>query len=412
MATGVVVWAPEGATVRNGDVVWIWESSRIRKALKIERPEGGGSFEIDQWRVKSFPGESEAKAFQAAFAPVKDTWATSGKQGLPVREAPDSNSNRLYKLGLNETVKVLVGNGPKVKEGNLAGSWVQILTQDGYTGWVFDFYLSLEVHTVGEVHQIKGSGPGDQMVQAVLAQAWYPDDMQAQVEQDRINLTMFRADAGMRAVASPPAFLLFLPGQGTTADERLQIPIDTPKKLDPSTYSFGGPQKAQVQFVNAEGSKMVLSFTVNGTTRSIPLALIDDNVGTIISRELANRQQKLTEILSRGKTLTSPTYGTIKIADDGTFTWDGHQAALPQVPGNRGKITFDWFKDKRLYDEFRAVRFQFGDDQNGTSQIFLYRFLKDGFQMLPATSTDLDPVKQTVVRQPSSGLSLYFTFQD
>ena len=41
MATGVVVWAPEGSSVHNGDVVWIWEQSRIRKSFKIERPEGG-----------------------------------------------------------------------------------------------------------------------------------------------------------------------------------------------------------------------------------------------------------------------------------------------------------------------------------------------------------------------------------
>ena len=77
-----------------------------------------------------------------------------------------------------------------------------------------------------------------------------------------------------------------------------------------------------------------------------------------------------------------------------------------------GKLVFDWFADQQaLGKEFRAVRFQFGTDQ-GPSRIFLYRFLKDGFQMLPADAADLDLVKQTVARQPASGLSLFFTFQD
>jgi hypothetical protein len=144
----------------------------------------------------------------------------------------------------------------------------------------------------------------------------------------------------------------------------------------------------------------------------VPLTLLDDNVGTLISRELANRQQKLLEILSRGKTLTSPTYGTIKLTPEGEFTWEGYQTVLPSITVGHGKIAFDWFKDKRLFDEFRAVRFQFGPDEGGTTQIFLYRFLKDGFQMLPASAADLDPAKQTVVHETSSGLSLFFTFQD
>jgi len=410
MATGVVVWAPEESAVHNGDMVWIWEQSRIRKSFKIERPEGGGSFEVDQWRVKSFPGDGEAKAFLTGFAPLKDSWAVSGKQGLPVREAPDANSNRIYKLGDAEEVKVLAGNGPRVKQGNLEGSWVQILTKDGYSGWVFDYYLTLVVHGPNGSQQVKASGPGDQMVQSVLAQSWYPEDMRSMVEQDRINLTVFRPDAGLRAVVAPQAFLLLLPGPDGQ-DERLNLPVTDAKKITDSTYDFGGPNQAKVQFTNAEGSKMTLSFVWQGKARSVALALLDDNVGNLINREMAARQQKLSEILSRGTTLVSPTYGTIRLTAEGTFQWDNPGASLDGVPGGKGQILFDWFKDKRLYGEFRAVRFQFGEDAKAPSKVFLYRFLKDGFQLLPADDADLDKAKQTVVNETKSGLSLFFTFQ-
>jgi len=411
MATGVVVWAPDQSLVHNGDLVWVWEQSRIRKTFKIERPEGGGSFEVDQWRIKAFSGDGDAQAFQEGFAPLKDTWAVSGKQGLPVREAADANSNRVYKLGENEEVKVLAGNGPKVKEGNLEGTWVQILTKDGYSGWVFDFYLNLVVHSATGTQQIKGSGPGDQMVQSVLAQSWFPDEMRSMVEQDRINLGVFRPDAGLRAVASPAAFLLLLPS-ADGKDERFELPVEDAKKIDASTYSFGGPNQVRVQFTNSDGSKMNLSFVQAGKTRSVSLALLDENVGTLVSRELASRQQKLTEILNRGKTLVSPTYGTIHLTPEGTFTWDGYQTALPDVTTGQGRLTFDWFKDKKLYGEFRALRLQFGTDQVGVTKIFLYRFLKDGFQLLPAADADLDVEHQTVIKETQSGLSLFFTFQD
>lgn len=411
MATGVVVWAPDQGTVHNGDLVWVWEQSRIRKSFKIERPEGGGSFEVDQWRVKAFPSEGDAKAFQAAFSPLKDTWAVSGKQGLPVRESADSNANRVYKLGDNEEVKVLAGNGPRVKQGNLEGTWVQILTKDGYSGWVFDYYLNLVVHGASGTQQIKASGPGDQMVQSVLAQSWYPEEMRLMVEQDRISLSTFRVDAGLRAVASPAAFVLLLPGTDGK-DERFELPVEEAKKIDSSTYSFGGPNQVKVQFTNAEGSKLNLSFVQQGKPRVVPLTLLDENVGSLISRELASRQQKLNEILARGKTLVSPTYGTIHLTPEGEFTWEGYEAALTGLPSGKGKLSFDWFKDKRLYGEFRALRMQFGSDAGGVTKVFLYRFLKDGFQLLPADDADLDPVHQTVVKETRSGLSLFFTFQD
>jgi len=411
MATGVVVWAPEEGTVKNGDLVWVWEQSRIRKTFKIQRPEGGDSFEIDQWRILSFAGEGEAKDFQSAFLPLKDTWAVSGKQGLPVRETADANANRIYKLGENEEVKVLAGNGPVVKQGNLEGSWVKILTKDGYAGWVFDYYLALTDRGQGSTRQVKASGPGDQMVQAVLAQSWYPEDMKAMVEQDRINLTTFRPDAGLRSVEAPPALLLLLPG-ADAQDERFELPVETARKISDSTYSFGGPHQVKVQFTNSEGSRMTLSFTWQGKARSVPLALLDENVGAVVSRELATRQQKLSEILSRGKTLTSPTYGVIHLTPEGDFTWEGAGEALPGLAETKGKVAFDWFKDKRLFGEFRAIRFQFGGEKGGESRVFLYRFLKDGFQMLPADPADLDAAKQTVVRESRSGLSLFFTFQD
>ena len=404
-ATGIVVWAPDGAAVKNGDLVWVWESSRIRKTLKIQRPQGGDSFEVDQWRVKTFPGEGEAKAFQTDFAPLNDTWATSGKQGLPVREAPEATSNRIYKLGENDEVKVLVANRPKVKEGNLEGSWVQILTHDGYTGWVFDYYLTLETHGNGQSTQLKASGSGDQLIQTVLAQSWYPQEMRDMVDQDRINLTLFRPDAGMRAQASPPSFLVVLPGGPDGQDERIELPVEPAQKLNDLTYSFGGPDQVKVQFANVEGSKIVLTFNWQGKARTIPLALLDGNAGTYISRELASRQQKLNEILTRGHTLTSPTYGTLKLTAEGGFLWEGYKTAFADVTTGQGRIAFDWSKDKKLFDEF-------GDDKTGVQKVFLYRFLKDGFQLIPTDQTDLDPTKQTVTGETHGDTTLFFTFQD
>jgi len=407
MATGVVVWAPDSAPVKNGDRVWIWEESHIRNTFTIERPQGGGRFEVDQWRDERFRNDQEAKAFQTQFAPVKDTWAESGRTALPVRERADSSSDRVYRLGDGEITKVLSVPKPPVKEGNLEGSWIQVLTKDGYQGWVFDYYMSLYKLQDGKKVFAKSSGGGSDLIQTVLAKNWYPDEMRQMLDEHRINLSLFRNDAGLRYSQAPPEFQLVLPHLGGP-DEQIILPVEASHKLTNSLYSFGGPNQVKVQFTNTDGSRMNLEFQWQGQTRSVALSLLDQNVSSVISDELALRQTKLQELLSHGMTLTSPTYGTIALHPDGTFLWTNFQIAVPQASSGTGQIVFDWF-NKKLFNDFRAVRFQFGSD-SAYSQVFLYRFVNDGLQLMPAASTDLDPASSQVLNIPRAGMTYFFTF--
>ncbi|MEI8096115.1 MAG: SH3 domain-containing protein [Spirochaetales bacterium] len=435
-ATGVVLWAPEPAeigavaAVKNADVVWIWEQSRIRRSFKIQESDGSASLETDQWRIRSFANENEARDFAKNYAALKDAWAVSGKQGLPVRETPDANANRVYKLGENEEVKVLSKQDKRVKQGNLEGTWVEILTKDGYSGWVFDYYLSLVDKAGGTA--VKASGAGDEKVQLILSTSWYPEEMKVMVDQDRLQPEVFRPELGLRLVSagngaggadgSARSFLLTLASEAGP-DELYELPWEEPRKIDDLSYWFGGPEKLRVQFTNPELTRITLGFTWKGQEKNIPLSVLPGDVGTLLSRELASRQQKWVELLNHGSVLSSPTYGVLTLGENGAFTWAGFETLQPPsgdiLPANLppdGRIVFDWFNDRKLVGEFRAVRFEFGQTENGNtpagpSQVFLYRFLKDGLQLLPVLPRDTDQAKHTVLRESKSGLSIFFTFQ-
>ncbi len=421
-ATGVVVWAPEDSPVKNGDVVWIWEQSRIRHSYKIQPTSGSAAFETDLWRVKSFAGEGDALAFAKSFLPLSQTWAVSGKQGLPVRVAADANSDRVYKLGEGEEVKVITGNGPRVKQGNLEGSWVEILTKDGYNGWVFDYYLTLVDKSQGAPAAIKASGPGDELVQRLLTETWFPEEMRAMVEQDRLRPEVFRSGLGLRLQATATAtttgsFVLVLPSS-TGEDDLYELPWEVPRKIDNSSYWFGGPSKLRIQFTSAEYDRIALGFTWKGAEKTVVLITLPQPVGNYLSRELASRQQKWAELKNHGSTLTSPTYGTLLLGEAGEFTWTGMETlqpplgdVLPTCLPEKGTMIFDWFRERRFISEFRAVRFVFGESEEAPSQVFLYRFLKDGLQLLPVAAVDLDPSKNTVLRESRGALSLFFTIE-
>ncbi len=427
MATGVVIWAPEVPGVQNGDLVWIWEQSRIRHSLKIQPANGSASLETDQWRVKSFSSESDAKAFSQSYQPYRNTFAVSGKQGLPVRQTPDANANRLYKLGENEEVKVLSRPGQRVKQGNLEGTWVEVLTKDGYSGWVFDYYLKLIERTPGAIESVKNSGPGDEKVQLIVSTSWYPEEMRAMVDQDRLRPEIFRPELGLRLTGSADtnrSFLLTLPSEAGP-DELFELPWDEPRKIDELSYYFGGPEKLRIQFSTPELSKISIGFTWKGQEKNVTLATLQGDVGTLLSQELASRQRKWTELTNHGHLLESPTYGKLSLGEENSFTWEGFQALSPPsadiLPDNLphlGKITFDWFKDRKLTNEFQAIRFVFGEENltpgapEPPSQVFLYRFLKDGLQLLPVLPRDTDQTKHTVLRESKSGLSVFFTFQN
>lgn len=429
MATGVVVWAPPSSGFENGGIVWIWDQSRIRKTYKIQAEKGSDSVEVDTWRVLSFGDEAQARSFAAAFVPFKDTWAVSTRLGLPVRQDPDPSANRVYKLGEGEEVKVLNRKPDKVKEGNLEGRWIQILTKDGYTGWCFDYYFRVVERKPGGGEKVTSGGQSDPSLDALLRDSWYPEEFRLMAEQERVNLEVFHADAGFHAVGDTKAFQIVWPADLNPApaakpatdkpmdDEHYDLSYNKIRKTGDSAYTFEGESNLKVQYMDAERKRITVRFTAGGAEKTFVFVKLEDSVGAYVSKEMAARQERLQELTARGGTLVSPTYGTLAITADGNFQWTGfealmppHSTVLPANTGGSGTVGMDWYKDMRLAGDYKVFRLVF-DGNPQVSQVFLWRYLQDGIQLLPIRDADTDPLRHTVLRESRTGVYLFFTFK-
>lgn len=310
---------------------------------------------------------------------------------------------------------------------------MQILTKDGHVGWCFDYYFKIIDKKPGAGETSSGAGAGDENLEALLRDNWYPEEFRPMAEQNRINLDLFKPEAVLKSVPENKSFQLTWPGalsldkrpagmasdQGVRSDEHYELPYQTIRKTGDSAYTFEGPVNLRIQYMDSEKKRITVRFTQNNEEKTFVFVKLEDGINAYISKEMAARQDRLQEFLARGGTLVSPTYGTITLGSEGKFQWTGFEALKPPktniLPGDTastGILAFDWFKDMRMGGETKVVRFQFDAGTGpGFSRVFLWRYLKEGIQLIPIRETDEDGVRHTVLRESRMGVALFFTFQ-
>jgi hypothetical protein len=420
LGTGVVLWS-DSEHLTNGSLVWVWDQSRIRKSMIVQRTDGGSRFEISSWRVREFSNEADARAFQKQFVQWNDIWANVQRGGLFVRSEPDASASRVYRLSDGEEIKILNQNPQTVTIDGLVGHWDEVLTQNGATGWVFDYYLSLYKVANGVQTQLKQSGPGNFYLQAVETNPWYPEDFLNQVAQRRINLKIFDPGYVFHYNGSDAFDLTLPPNLSTGAPaQSFHFAFTRVQKIDTATFLFVGPANLSVRVLNPEATRIEIKFLQNDQQVTFLYARLDKNIGDYIAQETASRLDQLNTLLNLGKTLVSPTWGRIDLNQDGSFIWTGFQALQPPLgvlfPSDltgKGQLLFDWFKDQQFVGDWQVLRMSLARSggEPDFSQLFLYRFLKGGLQLLPVSNADVNTVKRTVLRESHLGYTLFLSFQ-
>ncbi|NNM53572.1 MAG: SH3 domain-containing protein [Spirochaetales bacterium] len=420
IGTGVVVWS-DSESLANGSVVWIWDQSSLQKTFTIQKTDGGSRSTIANWRIRFFNNPEEAKTFAAEFAPWKNIWGVTQKPGMAVYQQPNSTSPKVYRLGDNEDVKILGQQAQPSTEGGFTGHWDKVMTSSGYTGWCFDYFLSLYKVANNQKVVLKQGGPEDFYLRTVETNSWYPEEFRFEVAQKRINLNYFRPDYDFHFDGDKTFSLTTPPPLGSTAPAAsYSFTFSDVRKINSGTFLFVCPENLMVRILNPEVTKIEVSFTEGSQTHRYLYVRLDQDIGTYISQETASRVDELNAILAYGTKLTSPIYGNMTLASDGSVTWTGFQAlqppqgiAFPQGLANTAHIYFDWFKDSQFAGDWKVFRLQFDPTAQVPefSQVFLYRFLKGGMQMIPVSPSDLNPVKQTVLRESRIGYTIFMTFE-
>jgi hypothetical protein len=301
--------------------------------------------ELPLWELTLRKSKSQAKKYADSLKEYRYMYASVKLDGLPMRAEPENTARQVYRLKEGQKIKILKkGAGTPVLVGSTAldGDWLEVMADDGTTGWCFSYNLTVfdERESLPASVSATASGP-DTALEALLGQSWYPDSLRLMVEANRVDIDRIDPqwgffpgnDAGVARLVS---------GAGTVT-----FPYSTIERGDNGTYRFIG-SSLTVQ-VRRQDTILVQYTDANGMPQAAYFAALSTAPDAIIQAERDRRDAILAKIRKSGPRFASGNYGALRFLSDGKFAWDGWQllspAIIPADAGSGGSVDIRCFLD-------------------------------------------------------------------
>ena len=417
---GVLLWSAEDPPIPSGTVLPVYVRSNIERVWVAGIPEeyrikGNriDKFEIPLAKLELAGSKRKALARAVEFAPYALSYAETLQDGLPIRDNPDNNARRVYRLKLGEIIKIISPVKGVAAVGTtgdaLPGDWFQVLTEDGTTGYCFSYRLRIFEHSGGSLAVLSSveQSSADPDLDRLLERAWSAETYGTMVNTRRIDLEELSQHWG------------FDPGPDTGIARIRTREIDRDftytaiRSTGSRSWRFEG---APLQMNLRSDTILAVQFTeAGGILRTLLFAALPTAVEDLIIQETARREELFNIIFSQGPAFTSHNYGTIIFSEDGSFTWTGNDLLIPQVlPASilgSGQIDMRLFISQSLSDRYLgAFTLHFKVlNRSDVDASFLYALDNQGFRLEYVPETSLDGI--VVSRRSSSPLVLYF-FKD
>lgn len=401
---GVLLWSPDEKLISSGTVIAIRKESKLTETYTITASGLRERLDLPFWRVSVFKSKKEAASFSESVKPYAGLWAVPNRDGLPVREQPDSASDRVYRLKEKQLIKVLGKSKEKSTEGNFSDYWYKILTDDGAQGWVFGYALELSARSPSEgVGEIPIGKPAseDAALDVFLSKTWRPEYFRTLIDEGTIDLARFKPEYGLFIETGSRVVKL------VTRKQNLTFNYTAIERAVGNMYIFDGTS-LQVNLVTED--RISVQYVAKDRTVSEVYVGIEEDVEDIIKGEQDRRQSLFDQILAKGKEFNSSAYGTITLTDKSEFTWHNYDLLvpdiIPQTSAQNGTVTFDVLLPKDLRGNHAgALSFVFKGVKDPV--YFLYSLTPDGFKLvaLPKDLVDENVVKQA----PSFPIVIAFT---
>jgi len=420
---GVLLWSIEEPPIPSGTVMPVYVQSNINKVWVVGMPEGwhGGKGEPDKIEVpfsrfEMVGSKKKANLRAQAFSGFALSYAENLQDGLPIRDNPDNNARRVYRMRLGEIIKIL-----SVEEGSpaigstgepLPGEWYKVLTEDGSTGFCFSYRLRLFEHTGGEFvvsGPVVSEKPADPVLDDLLSKTWSPESYLNMVNAQKINLEdMYK-------------HWRFDPGQDTGLARIYVSGVD-------NSYAYTSIRPDGTRRWRFEGTNLSMQLRAEttlavqfpeggGSTRTLLFVSLPVSVDDLIMQETARRERLYNEIYNQGPIFTSNNFGTITFNEPshtgvGRFSWRNFDLLVPRfIPKDiegEGIILIDLFLNNSLEDFFDGaftMRFE-----NGAATLrCMYSVDDEGFRIEIVPESSIEEV--TIVRRGDAPMVMYF-FRD
>jgi hypothetical protein len=401
---GVVLWAPQGGPLVGGQVVSVARKAQEEGKLAVRSRQLKGSLELEAWRLALYPARSQAEAESQRYQPYRDLFAYALRDGLPLREQPNQEARRVYKLRQGELVKVLERGEAKALIATYEGYWYRVLTEDGSEGWCFGYFLPVFSSAGDPQAEAARLMAQDPLLDALVSTTWRPEYFQEMADAGRIDLERFRPEIGLSFDASKKQVLLALPDFRQSWDYR-EI-----SSVGPNRYVIAGPE---LRVTMSSRDRLVLTYFRKEQQLSQVFINFTGDLQQAIKAESERRLARFREFFDRGPVMSSSGYGRIRLQAGSRFSWEGFgslggQVFLRRVQGG-GTLDFPYYLSAELgarYDGVVTFRFNEYKPDEGTS--FLYKFDEAGvrFEYLALRYIQGD---EAVAVSPSP-LVIYFSF--
>jgi len=417
---GVLLWSIEEPPILSGTVLPVYIRSNIDHVWVVGVPETYRKSKADASKIEipltqfEFVG-SRGKAIKRAqeFAGFAAVYAENLQDGLPIRDNPENNSRRVYRLRAGEIIKILDkvnGNPPISASGEpLPGDWYKVLTHDGAAGYCFSYRLKLFDHNEGPLQAgtaMRNETAPDPDLDLVMSKKWSPEVYQQMITSGRINIGDLEKnwrfdpgqDTGMAKIVLPDMEREFVYEAIYPDGERAWRFEGTSLQM-----SMRSNTTLAVQFLEGTGSRRTLLFVA-----------LSADVDDIVMQENHRREVQFRNIYNQGPVFTSNNYGTITFTQTGGFSWTGFDLLVPQLippeAKGEGRVYMDLFLAPSFTERYSgAATFRFTDVRPNVNLRFMYSLDNQGLRLEAVPEYAIENI--TVTRRSTSPMVLYF-FRD
>jgi hypothetical protein len=399
VAWGLLLWGDLSGPFATGSVVAITRDSKISETYLVAVKGERQTREFAKGRVRVFAKRSEAADASAALGPWLATWGFSRKEDtppLPIREEANASARTVYRLRYGQLVKVVGRSAERVEVKPYTDYWYEVATEDGYGGWVFGHYLKVFTAEGEPSAAQERLLSEDDTLERIMGTTWRPDYFRKMINDGRIDLASFREDIGLFPDPENRTFRLVL------TRETLEFPYQRIERSGTTTYAAVG---SDLRITVLDEERISVSYR-NGDQQAGGLyAVLDGDVAEVIAAELQRRQDLFDKLRSSGATLTSSSYGVIRLEPGMRFTWRGFERLVPSLIGAKakgsGRVDFPYHVGRELagqYDGVITLQFEDGESEvsflvkNAPGGVRLTSLGRDGFEELDAVRVGISPV--------------------
>ena len=388
---GTVLWSDREDLIQTGDIVTIISESDLADVYLVNNGTSEESIQLDRWRVAFYEERIYAEEKAEEVLSYKTIFARNLRDGLLIREKPDINSQRVYKMRKDQIIKVYGRMENISTVGQYEGFWYKVLTEDGIAGYCFDHYLDIFDSSVKPEEKVD---PAQLLMASAFTGVYYPSEFVDMINKKAIDLTLFNPRTGFFPdtesksvnIVTNSYSLTFKWENLSLIDKRSFELMDS--GLEVTVFS---DKKIQARYYYQD--KKVISNYV-----------VIENIEDIIIAESERRENLFTALLETGTNFTSTAYGKINIMPDGSFSWDGYQRLSPQIipdgSSGTGRIRFDKFLSSSLRDEYTGViSFYFDYGEESIPINFLYTLERNKLRLIYIPGNDFE---EKIVRKKSN----------